>query len=38
MELGLTVFFIVLGATIVLAVLGVLINGMAERHERSEGR
>lgn len=38
MELGLTVFFAVLVGTVILAILGLLINGSAARHERGEGR
>jgi hypothetical protein len=37
MQLGLTVFFVVLVGTAVLAVLGILIDRSA-RSERSEGR
>jgi hypothetical protein len=38
MQLALTVFAVVLGATIVLALFGYLIDRSAARHERGEGR
>jgi hypothetical protein len=38
MELAFTVFSVVLGATIVLAVVGYLIDKSAGHHTRSEGR
>jgi hypothetical protein len=38
MELALTVFAVVLGATIVLAFVGYLIDRRASHHTRSEGR
>jgi hypothetical protein len=38
MALGLTVLVAVLVATVVIAVLGVLIDRAAERHEQGEGR
>jgi hypothetical protein len=38
MQLALTVFFIVLGVTIVLALAGYLIDRSAARDERNEGR
>ena len=38
MYLALTVFSVVLGVTIVLALAGILIDRSASRHERKEGR
>jgi len=38
MQLAMTVFSVVLGVTIVLALAGYLIDRSAARHERSEGR
>ena len=38
MQLALTVFSVVLGVTIVLALAGILIDRSAARHERKEGR
>ena len=38
MQLALTVFLVVLGVTIVLALAGILIDRSAERDERKEGR
>jgi hypothetical protein len=38
MQLALTVFSVVLGVTIVLAITGILIDRSAARHERNEGR
>jgi hypothetical protein len=38
MQLALTVFLVVLGVTIVLALAGILIDRSAARHERKEGR
>jgi hypothetical protein len=37
MQLALTVFSVVLGVTIVLAIVGILIDRSA-KHERNEGR
>jgi|RhiMethySRZTD1v2_1073278.scaffolds.fasta_scaffold1805990_2 hypothetical protein len=37
MELALTVFSVVLGVTVVLAITGILIDRSA-KHERNEGR
>ena len=38
MQLALTVFAVVLGVTIVLALVGILIDRSVARHERKEGR
>jgi hypothetical protein len=38
MQLALTVFSVVLGITIVVALLGIAINWSAAREERNEGR
>jgi hypothetical protein len=38
MQLALTVFFVVLGVTIVVAIFGILIDRSAAGHERNEGR
>jgi hypothetical protein len=38
MQLALTVFSVVLGVTIVLALAGIVIDRSAARHERKEGR
>jgi hypothetical protein len=38
MKLAFTVVSIVLGVTIVLGIIGYLIDRSAERHERTEGR
>ena len=37
MQLALTVFFIVLGVTVVLAIAGILIDKSGAHHERNEG-
>jgi hypothetical protein len=38
MQLALTVFAVVLGVTIVVAIAGILIDRSAASHERNEGR
>ena len=38
MELGLTVFSVVLGVTVVVAIFGYLIDRTVAGHERKEGR
>jgi hypothetical protein len=38
MQLAMTVFSVVLGVTIVLAIAGILIDRSAASHERNEGR
>ena len=38
MALAMTVLSIVLGVTVVLGIIGYLIDRSAERHERTEGR
>jgi hypothetical protein len=38
MQLAMTVFFVVLGVTFVVALLGYLIDRSAAGHERKEGR
>ena len=38
MQLAMTVFAVVLGVTLVVAVLGILIDRNAASHERKEGR
>ena len=38
MQLALTVFFVVLGVTIVVAIFGILIDRSVAGHERNEGR
>jgi hypothetical protein len=38
MQLAMTVFSVVLGVTVVVAILGILIDKNAAGHERKEGR
>ena len=38
MALAMTVLAIVLGVTVVIGIIGYLIDRSAERHERTEGR
>ncbi len=38
MQLAMTVFSVVLGVTIIVAIFGILIDRSAAGHERNEGR